>query len=76
MGAIGSVQEVVEVTRLRPPPILVLGVGGFTPRGGGGDREEEEEPESKEEEEESERRGGENQRAKFERGEAAAAGGN
>ena len=40
VGAIGSVQEVVEVTRLRPPPILVLGVGGFPPRGGGGAREQ------------------------------------
>ena len=48
MGAIGNVQEGVEVTRLGPPPILVLGVGGLLPR-------EEEEPKSKEEEEESER---------------------
>ena len=40
VGAIGSVQGVVEVTRLRPPLILVPGVGGFLPRGGGGAREQ------------------------------------
>ena len=40
VGAIGSVQEGVEVTRLGPPPILVLGVGGLLSRGGGGAREQ------------------------------------
>ena len=40
VGAIGSVQEGGEVTRLGPPPILVLGVGGLLPRGGGGAREQ------------------------------------
>ena len=40
VGAIVSVQEGVEVTRLGPPPILVLGVGGLLPQGGGGAREQ------------------------------------
>ena len=38
VGAIGTVRGIVEVTPLRPPLILVLGVGGFPPRGGGGVR--------------------------------------